>query len=86
MADIVSETVLKSFDNDITAENSVETGMLYDLLMEVALKHAQETFRAVMGELRFVYDTMLAGINRTLAVDRDMAVRTWYKPCGICKP
>jgi hypothetical protein len=67
VADIVSETVLEAFDNGITAENSVEAGMLYDLLMEVALKHAQETFREIMGELRFVHNTMMAGINRTLA-------------------
>lgn len=67
VADIVSETVLEAFDNGITAENSVEAGMLYDLLMEVALKHAQETFTAVMGELRFVHDTMMASITRTLA-------------------
>ncbi len=67
LVDIVSGTVLEAFDNGITAENSVEAGMLYDLLMEVALKHTQETFREIMGELRLVHDTMMAGINRTLA-------------------
>ena len=64
---IVSEAVLEAFDNGITTENSVEAGILYDLLMEAALKHAQKTFQAVMGELRLVYDTMLTGITRTLA-------------------
>jgi len=64
---IVSEAVLEAFDNCITTENSVEAEILYDLLMESALKHAQKTFQAVMGELRLVYYTMLTGITRALA-------------------
>ena len=64
---IVSEAVLEAFDNGITTENSGDAEILYGLLMEVALKHAQKTFQAVMGGLRLVYDTMLTGITRTLA-------------------
>jgi hypothetical protein len=64
---IVSEAVLEAFDNSITTENSAEAKILYDLLMESTLKHAQKTFQAVMGELRVVYGTMLTGISRTLA-------------------
>ncbi|MEI6261334.1 MAG: hypothetical protein WCR46_15705 [Deltaproteobacteria bacterium] len=67
VVDIVSGTIKDTSDNGTLAVNSIEADVLYDLLMEYALKHAQETFTAVMGELRLLHDTMIASITRTLA-------------------